>query len=93
MKEFRGLAVNLMFVEQAKGNLGGLAECIFIYSEPSYRIDDGGEIMRQRVVGEYRLSMGAKSLRTVAKQLTVWAEEIERQEAALKEVRIPEASQ
>jgi hypothetical protein len=90
VKELRGSAVNLSYVESAEGNLKALAEVVLIRSEPIYRIDDGGSVIRQRALDDVRFSTTSVGLRDTAARFIEWASEMEQHEEALADVRLPE---
>jgi hypothetical protein len=90
MKQFRGFSNNVFFVERDDGKLTARVECVFIYSEPAYSIDSDADIIRQGLVGDFRIVFGAKSLRAAATSLAALAAEAERQEKALEDAAIPD---
>jgi hypothetical protein len=90
VKELRGSAVNFSYIETPEHKLVTLAEVVLIRSEPTYRVDDGGGMIRQRVLDEIRFATTAGGLRELAERMTGWATEMELDETILKDVRVEE---
>lgn len=78
MKEFRAIAINPALLEEGDDKLVGFAEVIIVMSEPNYRVDDGGGLVRQRVMSEVRFGMGSKAMREFSAHLIEYADELDK---------------
>lgn len=76
-KEYSGCASNISFVQTNKGDMMPLIETILLYSEPVWRVDAGGSIIRSREMGSFRISAGPDALRDIAKYLVEYADDAE----------------
>lgn len=84
MKELTGNSMNVMAVPMAdkaanKNVLTPYTEVILIYSEPHYRVDAGGTLIRERTVGDFRFCTSPDNLRRLANNLIEFADETDRQ--------------
>lgn len=93
MKELRGSAINISFVEEEEGKYRALAEVVIVRSEPTYRVDDGGSLIRQRAVDEVRFATTAAGLRDMIKRFTDWADDMEDREKTLADMLGESASE
>lgn len=78
MQEFMGTARNISFVEIDNEKLSPRAEVIIIVSEPIFRADDAGQMVRVRQSDTIRFSTGVEGLRHMAKEFGEWADAAER---------------
>lgn len=77
MKELMGSACNLSLVLVGDSLLPNV-EVILIHSEPRYRFDPTGEIVKYRMTDAFRFSASPGELRTLAKSLGDSADAAER---------------
>lgn len=75
MRELRGSAANLSLCEGNDGPPVGMVEVIIVLSEPTYSLDDGGDLVRRRVVTQERFGVSAKALRQLAAQYINFADQ------------------
>lgn len=82
MKELRASTVNYALLPNEAGDkLVGLAELILVVSEPSYSVDLSGDLNKTRDLTHFRVSIGTRGLRDLAKQLNGYADDISKLEA------------
>ena len=84
MKELIGTARNLMLAASDDGEPRAMIEVILILTEPNFRVDAVGQMIRERSVETARFSTTAKGLRAVAKDYLAWADEADAFLMALK---------
>lgn len=86
MKEYIGNSINISLVEMDNGAFRANAELIVVVSEPSYSISLGGEMIRQREVDHFRFAVTSRALRVLIKNLSEYADEMEKTEKHFESV-------
>lgn len=87
MKEMEGTARNISLVA-TDDDLVTSIETIIVVSEPSYGLNDEGELEKFRTTDVLRFATSSKGLRLLAMQLNGWADEAD---ALLKKATDAEA--
>lgn len=77
MKEIAMTARNIMLSCPDQGDPSPMIEAILVVSEPTFRIDQGGGIIRQRELETVRFHSTPNGLRKVAIAFAEWADEAE----------------
>jgi hypothetical protein len=77
MKEILSLTANFLAAWSDDKKLNHRVEVILITSEPKYGVDPSGEMTRQRQTDQYRFVGAPETIRTLAKKLTLLADEAE----------------
>jgi hypothetical protein len=85
MKEIAGTARNLMISIDGRGGAVGIVEAILVLSEPVFRVDQGGSLVRMREAETFRFSTTPDGLRALAKDFGEWADEMDAATVALGE--------
>lgn len=67
------MAVPAKYKEDGAEGMLPHVEVILVYSEPTYRVDAGGGLVKERVTGQFRFSGSPKVLGLVADQLKDYA--------------------
>ena len=77
MKELAGMAMNSLLSDSHRDptKLEAKIEVIFVTSEPQYRVDQAGQMVRQRETESTRIVADTKAWRKVAADLLKWADE------------------
>lgn len=93
MKEFMGNSVNISLIEMESGAWRANAELVVLVSEPTYTVSPAGEMIRQREMGHFRFALTQRAMRTFIKNLTEYADEMEKTEQrfAVEASEIPPA--
>jgi len=89
MQEYTGNAINLSLIEDMRGDLQAFAEIIILTSEPVFKADEAGQIIRQRAMSNFRFGVTEDRLEKLIESLTMYKKEM----SALKERAslVPEA--
>jgi hypothetical protein len=88
MKEYMGGAINISLIEDDDGNKRTLRACgelIVLVSEPVFRADASGQMLRQREMSQLRFGVTSKSIRALIKALDEYADEMELAESRFVE--------
>ena len=78
MRELQTISANMHLLEGSKNDLVGMAEVIFVFSEPHYQHDGGGGVAKIRKLETVRFSAGAKALQGIIDTLIEYKEDLER---------------
>jgi hypothetical protein len=62
VKEYLALNANISLVEMEDDSLRAVAEVIILVSEPSYRIDAAGQIVKERTAENFRVGFTIAAL-------------------------------
>lgn len=74
-----------------EGDLVPSAEICLVYSEPVYRYDGGGSMVKGREPGQFRFHVGAAGLRQFIELATEWADTMDKMAAKFGEADEPAA--
>ena len=77
MKEPASLAANYYAYIDRAGKLHPQAEVALVLAEPQYRVDLGGDMIRERKTETTRFAASPDGLRQMAKRLEEFAEDLE----------------
>jgi len=78
VKLYEGSSHNVVFlVDQKDGSLAPFAEVALLFSSPKYEYTKGGQVDRQRQIGECRFVSSVELLRKMADHLTDIADDLE----------------
>lgn len=95
MQEYMGNAINVLLTEDDDGKtrtLRAVAEIVVLVSEPVFRADSSGQMIRQREVGQVRFGATLKSIRQLVKHLGDYADLMEEMESRYVEKTDPGSS-
>jgi hypothetical protein len=81
MKEYLALNANISLTEMEDDTLRAVAELILITSEPNYRIDAAGMLVKDRVTEDVRIAFTTKALEKLVEGATMLVEEMHSLEA------------
>lgn len=90
MKELMATARNISLSEDGDRGLDASVELVLTVSEPSFKADAGGEVVKHRVAETIRFSTNVAGLRHLAKNCEEWADSAE---ALLARVKIDKATE
>lgn len=77
-RELLVAAVNFVMVpdepgDPTAGGLSPMGEVCLVFTEPAYRIDGGGGVVKSREPGQFRFDAGREVLRQLIGQMGAWA--------------------
>jgi hypothetical protein len=76
MKEITGSSMNIYYIKH-DGKFEPNIEGILIVSEPIYRVDAAGQLIRERTTETIRFSTSLDGIKSLAAQFLQWAETAE----------------
>ena len=77
MKEVTGIARNISYLKSKDGTYAPLVEVVFVVSEPVFRVDAAGQMVRERVTEGLRFATSPAGLRNLAESFKRYADEAE----------------
>jgi hypothetical protein len=83
MKELAATAMNRVIIEDGEGGIKAHAEIVIVATEPTYRLGNDRNLLRERVASEFRFMCSEKGLRDTAASLIEWADELAAAEARI----------